>query len=127
MANENETVEQACDDIAHIPWGVYTGKIETDDECGISQEYCNKLSERTLAAHKRELAAKDDEIARLKRENFDINCCLLAEQELAEKRDSLIKELSDALHLAASHTCYTSPVNVSKFLAIVDKAREVCK
>lgn len=106
MANENETVEQACDDIAHIPWGVYTGKIETDDECGISQEYCNKLSERTLAAHKRELAAKDAEIA---------------------KRDSLIKKLADALNLAASHTCYTSPVNVSKFLALVSRAREVVK
>lgn len=67
MANDDETVEQVCDDIEHIPWGVYTGKIETDDECGISQAYCNELSDRIHAARKREIEAKDKEIAKLRK------------------------------------------------------------
>lgn len=118
MANENETVEQVCEKLHKLggeirgmtklsPYNIYTLSHIIDE-----------AQDLILAANKRELAAKDEEIeglkaknteafkavlkrdneiTRLKRENFDINGCLLAEQESVEKRDALIKELADKL------------------------------
>lgn len=142
MANENETVEQVHDELKRDPlapngakpWTHYLAerilaahKRELEEQAAVNEEQATQLRDALNECEelKHEIAAKDTEIARLKRENVDINGCLLAEQELVEKRESLIKELADALHLAASHTCYTSPVNVSNFRALVAKSREV--
>lgn len=120
MANNNETVEQVCE-------------IETKNR---SQTYNDKdrligFSQRILAAHKRELAAKDAEIARLKRENFDLNGCLLAEQELAEKRNALIRGLADALDhyvvCSAFRHDKCPECDLLPACELIKKAREVCK
>lgn len=95
MANENETVEQVCELMDKE-----SGEYHIDDY-GLSYNDIWNYRERILSAHKRELAAKDAEIARLKSKNFDLNGCLLAEQELAKKRNALIKELADALKIAS--------------------------
>lgn len=93
MANENKTVEQiAVEMMACHMQAVFCEDIRT---YGYAVQEANN---RQIAAQKREMAAKDAEIARLKRENVDINGCLLAEQELAEERDALIGELADVLN-----------------------------
>lgn len=67
MANENETVEQVCEEIRN-DWaclyyseGTRRKNGERSDVPVIETE---KLAERILAAHKREIAAKDAEIAK---------------------------------------------------------------
>lgn len=131
MANENETHEEVCAEMrsfGDVPPPMFAWR---------------DLAERAEAAHKRELAAKDAEIAKLKRENFDLNGCLLAEQELAEKRNALIKKLADAVsenmtaqcgHCDLRQACQEGedgivvPCNqVIKLREALKKAREVAK
>lgn len=110
MTNENEKVEQA---LSALKSRFLYGKQKS-----LFPQEIKKLTDNILAAHKRDLAAKDEEIERLKRENFDLNGCILAEQELAEKRNTLIKELADA---------FEGDALWSEEIALITKAREVVK
>lgn len=58
MKDNTETVEQVCE--LMTGWENHTWMSSTD------HKYIGELANRILAAHKRELAAKDEEIARLK-------------------------------------------------------------
>lgn len=60
MTNENETVEQMCDYLAN-------NGNSAGEPIGVAMP---RLAERILAAHKRELAAKDAEIEKLKFDNM---------------------------------------------------------
>lgn len=101
MANENETVEQIA--VEMMACHMQVAFCEDIRTYGYAVQEANN---RQIAAQKREMAAKDAEIARLKRENIDINGCLLAEQELAEKRDALIKEFVELLNKLIPDECY---------------------
>lgn len=70
MANDNETVEQVCEE---FKTPMYTCKNCDFKIC----PSINMFSDRFLAAHKREITAKDAEIAEL---------------------HNMIEELTDALH-----------------------------
>lgn len=59
-----------------------------------------KQSGEAVVRLERKLDAKDAEIARLKRENFDLNGCLLAEQESVEKREMIIRDFAQRAILA---------------------------
>lgn len=71
MANDNETVEQVCEEFKTPK---YTCKNCDFKIC----PSINMFSDRILAAHKREMTTKDEEIAEL---------------------HNMIEELTDALHL----------------------------
>lgn len=95
MANDNETVEQVCSEM--MGWENHTWMSSTD------HEYIENLATRALAAHNREVAAKDAEIARLG-ETLDLHDCyadeecedadtarMCAEDELAAKDAEIAK------------------------------------
>lgn len=61
MANENETVEQVCEDLEKYICG------DDDIVYSLTGDEAIEYKDRILAAHKRELAAKDAEIAKLRK------------------------------------------------------------
>lgn len=138
-------VAQKCE---HGAWNESLGMV-LEQARQVDPLFANRVS----AAYKRELAAKVGEIAaqsavnevqadqlrdalnaceELKRKNFDLNGCLIAEQELAEKRNELIKEMADALDGYPCHYCKHGSDRcdwcdrMKEFDSLVAKAREVC-
>lgn len=108
MANDNETVKDLCDVLYANP------KAEVCDGSGITVLHNDKIADRILAAHEREMAANDAEIVRLR---------------------ALVKELANELDLKTCHTvcdlyctkCYQKDCEDLENRALIAKAREVCK
>ena len=107
MANDNETMDQVCESVEYLG-GTDGGGLE------IFGEHINPISlaERILAAHNREMAAKDAEIAKLR---------------------ALVNELADALDNYPCHNCKHGSERcewcgtIHELDALVAKAREVVK
>lgn len=126
MANDNETLEQVCEIVADLcsPDG---GSFETVNG---DRVYATLLADRILDAHKREIAAKDAENARLvsvinsecnkcgdcAKFGYDCNagdidgnencraCKKFVSKEVSALR-ALVGELADALLAACDDTC----------------------
>ena len=176
MANDNETVEQVYDDLAEI--GAHDREcpplarvlthhrfhgrkqikeISDEDWYFGDVDPCVLLfvCDRFLAAHKRELAAKDEEIEKFKFDNMVLKSeqravgeVIIEQTNKVEAKDSeimnlraIVKELADALepfsHVCCvgcvryiNHECTASENRCCSELKrkkLVAKAREVCK
>lgn len=94
MANENETVEEVCAEMrsfGNVPPPMFAWR---------------DLAERAEAAHKRELAAKDEEIDSLKWKVENYAQVVAAKGREIAKRDALIKELVELLNKLIPNECY---------------------
>lgn len=77
MANDNETVEQACESICELVIAIHDKEHNEKQEIKNAWHIMQQVKDRIIDAHKREMAAKDAEIAEL---------------------HNMIEELTDALH-----------------------------
>ena len=139
MANDNETVAEVCERVnSRIDelWEWNIGCMENGEVDDFAKEF--------LAAHEREIAAKDAEIARLNEQLVVHECwsdkeCedadtarTCAELESKELQD-LVKELADALDSYPCHNCKHGSERcewcgkAQELDALVARAREVAK
>lgn len=93
MASGNETVAEIVKEIRTIPWKVYNQEIESNDDCGISQSYCNVLADRIEAAHKREVSELKNKCEEYERQSELTAETAKVALELLKTQESKIKEL----------------------------------
>ena len=98
MANNNETVEQVLERMTR---GM---GCDCSVECQLLESDVVEYADRILAAHNREVAAKDAEIENLKKENASLRVIVsgatVADGNLREEIERLreiVKELADEL------------------------------
>ena len=141
MSDDNETVEQVCESVEYL-CGTDGGGLE------IFGEHINPISlaERILAAHNREIAAKDAEIRELTKELLKKyakdgvpleahNADMAASNREIMSLRALVKEMTDKLH--SDYCCedgsYFDGCDITDIChnagtcALVARAREVVK
>ena len=98
MSNDNETVEQVLERMTR---GM---GYDCSVECQLLESDVVEYADRILAAHNREVAAKDAEIENLKKENASLRVIVsgatVADGNLREEIERLreiVKELADEL------------------------------